>query len=571
MRLRPGDRSAAEATCPHLDHHASSRRSIDESSSPLSALPHGCLCVVALLVAWRPPSVHPSSCLALAAIVVLTGWGVRRMFRGDRLLLVALALAVLVAGSGLSGWDPARGARQGALLAVVALVVALASRVRPPASLPFVLASGIALLGLWGILQAVFGVAVDSEAIAGLDPEAAAYVSNRLGAGRAFASMPLPGHLAVLLTMSMLVLLEVPRQLPRWWLTSRWPLIVVAGAGVVLTKSPLGIAMLTGGLALMALQRPFTHLRIVAAAGIVVVGALAAGSRPDVRELAPLHARVDNVRTAAWLWSTAPLVGVGFGSYAQASQRVPFAVEGRPAHAHCLPLELAAEFGVLGVAGFVLGTLALIRHHLRLRASHPGLAAAVVVVPVHNFLDFSLYESGVAVPWALLVGWSLALTRAGGPAAPVRELSRLVCVVVAAITIAAIGLAGLDLTSRSRAQHAVDMGDVHAQCRGLLTAARLAPWRVELIPPLAATALATAEPVTMLESLEVVERARRWRPRSAALLEAEGNLRLATGDLAGGTARLWSASDLRPFDPAFRRGLETVIAHLEDPQSAMGR
>ena len=140
--------------------------------------------------------------------------------------------------------------------------------------------------------------------------------------------------------------------------------------------------------------------------------------RADVMQLEPVRLRLDNWRTALWVWSGSPAVGVGPGGFAQASQAVPFATGNRPRHAHSLPLEWLAEMGLIGGTAFVLAAVALWRLLRRLWPLRPELAVAVAVVPVHNLVDFSLYSSGVALPWAALVGWAVASSRPTPPANP---------------------------------------------------------------------------------------------------------------------------------------------------------
>ena len=162
---------------------------------------------------------------------------------------------------------------------------------------------------------------------------------------------------------------------------------------------------------------PWVALLLVSVLVVVIVG------RRDVVELEPVRLRLDNWRTAVWVWSTAPAAGVGIGGFAQAAQAVPFEVGNRPRHAHSLPLEWLAELGPVGLLGVVFAGLALWRLLRRLWPVRPDLAVALAVVPVHNLVDFSFYGSGVTLAWAVLVGWAMAFVSASSEPEP--ELRRL--------------------------------------------------------------------------------------------------------------------------------------------------
>ena len=60
----------------------------------------------------------------------------------------------------------------------------------------------------------------------------------------------------------------------------------------------------------------------VAVVAVLACGAAAAFMvRPDLVALDPVRLRLDNWRTAAWVWSTSPVAGVGFGGAITHCQR----------------------------------------------------------------------------------------------------------------------------------------------------------------------------------------------------------------------------------------------------------
>jgi len=392
-------------------------------------------------------------------------------------------LAAVAAGSGLlvasafAGWDVAIALEELALAAALGVLVWIASREPVPEGPVLCLALALAALALWGAWQVSVGFDAALTGIEDLDPALRQNALERLDSGRAFASLPLPGHLAVLLATAVPLLTLGMRRHAKGVAVGAVLCgvgLVLCVLGLVLSRSPIGIALAAAaGTAVVARRR----VAAFAAGVVVLLGLLAVvvAARSAVTRLEPVRLRLDNWRTAVWLWTSAPVSGAGLGSYGQASQAVPFKVGNRPQHAHSLPLEWAAELGVVGIAGFLCALWWLWRLLRALWPRHPELAAAVAVVPVHNLVDFSLYVSGVAVPWAILVGWSLAATRPRSMS-PVERRGRVVAVAVAGL---AVGIALLHGTSVVVERSAVAEQDPALRNHGFLVASRLAPWRVE--------------------------------------------------------------------------------------------
>ena len=348
--------------------------------------------------------------LVVATVLLfLTPWAWQRTAEPSRGLVGALLLAVMLVISGLSGWEPAGALSAGVLAATAAGLLWSASRERPPAWAPTVLALGLAALGAWAAWQVIAGFDQLRPGVAALPETLRAAAASRLATGRAFASLMVPGHLAALLA-TCLPLLVAAAGRPRWRSAAILGL-VLAVTGIVLSRSVLGAGLGLAAVVSLAVGRRRRWGAAVGAA--MVVGLIAVALlRPDLRELEPVKLRVENWRTALWTWQGTPLSGVGLGGYGQASQGVPFEVGNLPIHPHSLPLEWMAELGAAGAALAAAAAIAVILLVRRVWPLRPELAVAVAVIPLHTLFDFSLNTSGVAVPWAVLAGWTLAEARA---------------------------------------------------------------------------------------------------------------------------------------------------------------
>ena len=498
---------------------------------PDAFLPGLAVAGLAVWTAWLPMETHPWTSLVLAAAVVLAVPG--RWCSGDRRGIAALvAVAAWLAISALSGPDAATGLRELALLAV-AVAVGWVAAGRPPAPGALLgLALGLAALTLWAAWQAGYGfdraVGAFDEIPDALRPVAAA----RLASGRAFASLLLPGHLAAVEVMALAMLW------PFLVRPSRWRPAAVAGlglalAGLVLARSPIGFG-LAGVVGLGAALRLRRRSLAWAALGVVLLGiGWVAALRPDVLQLEPVALRVDNWRTALWLAGSSPVSGVGFGGYGLASLSVPLSLRNRPAHAHCLPLEMGAELGLAGWLAAALTGWWLVRVAARSWRPAPGLALAIVAVVGHNLVDFSIFTSGVAIPAAVMVGWAVARPRAAPAPGPGRT-------VAVALTAVATLVAGLHAVSSSLERRALWLPPADGVALSV-RAARLAPWAAEPPAIAAAAALAGGDPDDRREALALLGRSRWLRRGSATVAGLEARLALLDGDPLGAAAAAWRA------------------------------
>jgi hypothetical protein len=521
-------------------------------------VPQAVLAAVGLWAAWRPCETFAATppVLAVAALALLP-WALRRSSRPALRwgLLAGGAALLYAAASALTGWDPSSGFGRIALVGAIVVLVWQASRTRVEGSTLRIFALGLALLALWGLWQVLVGFDEARSAVAELPQHMQDNAVERLASGRAFASLLLPSHLAVLLATALPLLLT---SLRRDWRSAPW----LAGCllcvlGLVLSYSPVGIGL--GAAASLALAA--RHRRWLVPIGLVVMVVamvLAFVARPDLAELEPLQLRADNWRTASWLWSTSPVAGVGLGGYGQASQAVPFTVGNRPAHAHSLPAEWVAELGVVGVAAVAIAVIAIVGLVRRLWRIRPELAVAVTVVPLHNLVDFSLFTSGVALPWSILVGWGLAETRAQDAGAFEHRLRPLLITAGAV----AVALAALHSTSVVVSEAAVGEETPELRFTRFRTASRLAPWRIEPLAACGMAALDSSQAELVDEAGKMLAGARWLRPHSGALASLASRLDVAQGRPSSAVAEAWAASRTQPHQRVLEDHLEMLIDDL---------
>jgi O-antigen ligase len=522
------------------------------------------LIIVALWSAWRPAETAALTPVLVAlAALALVPWAHRRTAPPDlvRGCVAVLAVAVVAILSALGGEDRAAAAGELALAAAAAALAFMASREEPRERLQRLLALGLAALALWALYQVTVGFERAGEAVAALPDALQANAAERIASGRAFASLLLPGHLAALLATALPILAAAVR--PSWrsagWLSGA----LLCGVGLLLTRSPIGIGLALLAVGALAARRRRTLLVIGLLALAVALAAVIA-SRSDVAKLDPVRLRVDNWQTAVWVWRSSPLTGVGLGSYGQATRAVPLAVGNLPAHAHSLPLEWLAELGLAGLVAAGALAIALAGLLWRLWPRRPELAVALAVVPLHNLVDFSLYTSGVAIPWAVLLGWGVAATR---PARPVVEGGRRRVPMVAASALA-VAAALLHFTSVAVETAAGSAADSAQRVGGALEAQRLAPWRGS--PPLlaAAAAIDLGDADRLAAAAGALERARWWRPRSASLAAAAGEVALARGFVPTAAADTWRAQAVQPRSGERRDAWVRLVSRLEAADDA---
>jgi hypothetical protein len=419
------------------------------------------------------------------------------------------------------------------------------------------LALAISGLAVWGAWQVVVGMELAASAVSSLPEEMQASATERLASGRAFASQLLPSHLAVLFATALpLLLIRIKAR----WASVVWGVgAALCVLGLVLTKSPVGVALALVACSVLALRRrrrflPWVALLLVPVLAVVIV------VRADVQELEPVQLRLDNWRTAMWVWSGMPAAGVGMGGFAQAAQAVPFEVGNHPRHAHSLPLEWLAELGPVGFLAVILATAALCRLLRRLWPERPELAVALAVVPAHNLVDFSFFGSGVALAWSILLGWSIASVRLPSETAKQPARGRVVFVTAVAAVFAATAL---HMTSIAVEESAAVREAADERMDAAITAAHLAPWRIDPLGLVAGAALDSSDPHRVITASQLLERRRWLRPRSSAFASLRARLAIAANHAPMAVAESWTAASGMPGAEIHSANFETLVEKLE--------
>lgn len=180
--------------------------------------------------------------------------------------------------------------------------------------------------------------------------------------------------------------------------------VTVAGTATLLIVGALaGSALLNGHLAPGATSGDYTspHVRSTSQAR----GASEVQRTPPIRQRSDLlHGRAHEWDAALQTWLHRPLLGAGAGSYYEAS--LPHQGSAPTLYAHDLPLELAAELGVLGLLmGVALyaacgWTIATASDSTALTL----LGATVVAFLASNLIDWTWHLAGLGALWAVCAG-----------------------------------------------------------------------------------------------------------------------------------------------------------------------
>jgi len=526
------------------------------------------LAALALLAAWLPPEIHPLTPFFLSlgvAFIVPWAWknAERRVLR--RASIVAFPLGLFLICESILSPDRTQAVDELFLLSAVLVLLWLASLRIPVDTTIIFFALGIAALSLWGLYQVAFGLEKLRPMAEQLPEGLRVAALARISQGRAFASLFLPSHLAVMLATVLPLLLERIRKDSRGFLSATGALLCLAGIGA--TRSPAGVFLALGGTSFFyisrgmknrALLRPELRVRLLLGIfSFVLIAILILSSlRPDVLALEPLELRMDNWRAAWWIFSAAPFSGAGLGSFGTAVRFISPDLGNYPVHAHSLPMELMANFGVVGLFFWCLFMIRIFGIQRKIFAGHPGLAIAIAIIPLHNLLDFSLFTAGVALPWALLLGWAVAFSRYGeeereAPSPKWRSL---------AFALAGIAVLGSSAHFLSTAVEEEAGFRPEASIALLHRAAILAPWRPAPVEKCAAIALKTGRRADVILVERLLEVFSPQRPLSANRAQLMAHLKTNRGQVVEAAMLLRFATESHFRD---RRRIEEYEKFLE--------
>ncbi|HPC82587.1 MAG TPA: O-antigen ligase family protein [Thermoanaerobaculaceae bacterium] len=484
--------------------------------------------IVAAAAAWfaaREPAFGPLLWVALLL-------GVLWLQPAQRLLLAPWQLGLVllvVASSWLSALDHELAFRHSLLLLAAVLVLAMA-RLHPlDRDGVFLLCLAVAATAAVAVMQASGGLRQAGLELASLPPAFREAAATRILVGRSFGTAALPGHFAALLLTAAPPLAAGLAAGSRW---RRWAATLglgLAGTGVLLTRS-LSASLVAAAVLAVALGRGRRRGTVLAAAALAALTAATVLWRTDIASLEPVRLRWHNWQAAAQALAARPWLGVGFGGVGQAVLASPVGETNLSPYAHNTYLQLAAELGLFGLPAVGLAVAWLVGTLRRGLAADLPLALAVLVVPLHNLLDFSFYAPEVAIPWAVLAG-----TLAGrAPRLPDRPTPAWLLVPVLVT-----GVLGATLLWRGESA----VGSALAAPAGerverLVEASGWTPWTASPLLVACQVAADTPTGVGPLAALEAELGERAWvRPASAAWAECRAQLLLALG--RQGEALVW--------------------------------
>jgi len=191
---------------------------------------------------------------------------------------------------------------------------------------------------------------------------------------------------------------------------------------------------------------------------------------------------------------------------------------------------------------------------------------AMAVVPAHNLVDFSLHGSGVALPWAVLVGWAMA-SRDPTPVRATGPPGRPFAVAAAAV---AVALSMLYATSTVVMDAAAVRVAPEERYAGGLKARRLAPWRADPLDVIAVAALESGDPHLIAESSNELEKGRWLRPYSSSLADLRSHLDQSLGRVPSAVAEAWAAQNSNPENEVYRQRLVQLYRLLQVESRGQG-
>lgn len=260
-------------------------------------------------------------------------------------------------------------------------------------------------------------------------------------AGRAQGSLGHPNTLATYEAMALPVALALAVGGPVRLRPLALACFAVIFAGLALSLSRGGLLAVGGALGVMLLWAPFRRTAIVAAAlmaAFAVAGGNPLGATEQTQVLGkrlqsiPYSAGGVDPRFRVWdvtprIIADHPLFGVGQNAFPDVAPRYNLLL-GRDAaytyeHAHNIPLTIAAELGLLGLAALTWVVIGVIRTLLTAARRAPpqrrplviAVTAALVALALQGMVDYTLRANVIMGTVFVLVGCVVVLSRDGQP------------------------------------------------------------------------------------------------------------------------------------------------------------
>ena len=528
------------------------------------------MCAVVALCALLPAEVYGSGAIAVALLVVLAAAATAPPSAGttaSRLVWLFVPLALVAIRASIA---PGAGVTPVAwiVLAAAAGIAAIAVP-RPVATLPWVAAGLVAIEGVRALYESIWGLERWADRLREAAPSIDALaVLNRLEQGRPYGGFATPAALGGFFALML-------PAVAAWSLgqrgRTRWAGLACAGVGALglaSTRSVGALGALAVALALAGMRGRIAPRLVAAVAAFLGVCVLVAGlARPDAvfapfRPDSPWRLRAGNVRIASEIARDHPLFGVGPAGYAEAFPAYRTATDNESRHAHDLPAELVAEWGLpaggaLTAIFFVtfLGPLWAGRGESRTFAS--GVAIGLAAFALHNLADFTAF-----LPSALVLACVMRGLVAADPPPPIAPIGlRTAWVLLALVAGVIVTGSGLARDALHEARVAASAGEHGAALAAAQRGCRTAPWDPDLAMFAAQARMAQRLPE---EALRDCDRAVRWAPERAAARALRARARLAVQDPAGAYADLVEATRLYPLNEDYASRRDESAAWLRN-------
>ncbi len=524
---------------------------------PASLGPAGLALAAALaLCVLTPPDIRGLSLAAVSVLALIAAfatsgaWASSAAFRSLLLMLPAAMIA------GRAGIAPGKAVEPVACLGLAVLAGLSASAL--PGLLDRIvpmLAVFVAWLGGRALYEVFWGFPALAAQLRGTAVDPA--LINRVEQGRPYGGFITPAALGCALVVMIPPVAAWSMGRKGWQRTAGLAAAGLGAAGLVATFSVTAMTALCGSLALFSLRKRRV-LRVAAVAGAVLAaGIIFAGIlRPDAvfnptRTDSPWRLRVGNVRIALEIARDHPLLGAGPGGYGEAFPLYRSAGDNESHHAHDLPAELAAEWGIpmgaaLSLAFFAAFLWPVLRVGGDSGTAASGCTIGLAAFALHNVADFTAFVPSLLVVASLLRGCvAEAETRERSPW-PARALAIAVALGIAALATTS----GLARDALFEARSAAISGDHATGLRLAARAAALAPWDPDA-PAVSAAARMAAGSTEPDIALADADRAVSLAPARASLRWLRARARSAAGDSAGAFGDLDTAARLYPAHDSY--------------------
>jgi O-antigen ligase len=196
----------------------------------------------------------------------------------------------------------------------------------------------------------------------------------------------------------------------------------------------------------MLAWRPFRYTGVIALVVFLALQTASGSLLGEVHQTALVQGRLQSVSYAAAggdprfaIWRTTPemiaahpFFGIGANQFPEVSLRYGLFTQdlrGSYQHAHNLPLNIAAELGLVGLAALLWASFALLRVLLaasrRLQGHERGVAIAIAAafagLALQGMVDYTVSSNTIAAMTFVLAGCAVVMWRSADPPQPAAD------------------------------------------------------------------------------------------------------------------------------------------------------